>query len=221
MEFIEQSFENLRNHLINNGLNKKKSSFTLIDSISISSTKPKDIDVFFLGNMIDREKTPRDKFYVENREYKVVDNYFDVYFAIKAKEFDTLSMIFRILVDFEVMENAKVFLLNATKELENSPSFVKYFLERNSSFALVKISVSVKSLVKPPIVKEVTKVDMLTQNIESIKPTKEYKKEDKKIKETIITRVDKDESKRLGKTKIVTEICRDYEKRILKKKDKK
>ncbi len=221
MEFIEQSFENLRDHLMDNGLDKKKSSFTLIDSISSSSAKSKDIDVFFLGTMIDREKTPRDKFYLENKEYKVANNYFDIYFAIKAKEFDSLSMIFRILVDFEVMKSAKLFLLNASKELESSPNFIKYFLERNSSCALVRLSVRVESLVTPPTIKDVTKVDMLTQNIASIKPTKEHKEEDKKAQETIITSIDKDASKRLGKTKIVTELYQNYEKRVLKNKDKK
>jgi hypothetical protein len=151
----------------------------------------------------------------------VANNYFDIYFAIRAKEFDILSMIFRILVDFEVMQSDKLFLLNATKELQSSPNFVKYFLERNSSSALVRLSVNVKSLVTPPVVKEVKKVDMLTQNIASISPSTESKEEDKKNKETLITKIDKDESKRLGKTKIVTEIHRDYEKRVLKKKDKK
>jgi len=223
MEFIEESFNHLQNHLLANGLKKKKKNFNLINSISKPSSS-EDIDAFFLGTLINREKTPRDKIYLEDKQYKVVDNVFDVYFAIYSNDFKTLAMIFRIFADFEVIDGGiKVALLNSIKELDDSPIFVKTFLEKDNNYSsiVVKLTISVASLLTPPTIKEVTKVEMITEKISTIKKNKKLETTNQ---ETLVSYIEKStaESQESKKTKIITEISQDYEKLILKKKkDKK
>jgi len=222
MEFIEESFNHLQNHLLANGLEKKKKNFNLINSISKPSSAPEDIDAFFLGTLINREKTPRDKIYLEDKQYKVVDNVFDLYFAISSNEFNTLAMIFRIFADFEVIEGGiKVTLLNSIKELDESPIFVKTFLKQDNNYnaVVVKLSKNVASLLTPPTVKEVKKVEMITEKISTMKKDKKLETNNS---ETIVTYIEKTRSKDSKKRKIITEISQDYEKVVLtKKKDKK
>lgn len=219
MEFIENGFNNLKNHLIKNGLEKSRNDFYFINSISDFSTKEDNIDLLLLGILLDREKTSKDKFYIEDSVYKVKKNIFDLYFAIHSNNFNLLSMVFKVLVDFENLENGeKVFLLNVANKLDESPEFVKNFFklsEKNGSL-LLKLSVSVESLVVPPKVKKVTKVEMLTQKLSVVK-----QEETKGQSSTTVFYVDKEESVKLEKTKIITEISEDYEKKILKRKDKK
>jgi hypothetical protein len=222
MEFIEESFNHLQNHLLANGLKKKKKNFNLINSISKPSSASEDIDAFFLGTLINREKTPRDKIYLEDKQYKVVDNSFDLYFAISSNEFDTLAMIFRIFADFEVIDGGvKVTLLNSKKELDETPIFVKTFLKQDNNYnvVVVKLSKNVPSLLTPPTIKEVKKVEMITEKISTIKKDKQL---ETKKDETIVSYIEQTTSQDSKKTKIITEISQDYEKVVLKKKkDKK
>ena len=222
MEFIEESFNHLQDHLLANGLKKKKKNFNLLNSISKPSSVPEDIDAFFLGTLINREKTPRDKIYLEEKQYKVVDNSFDVYFAICSNELKTVAMIFRIFADFEVIDGGiKVALVNSIKELDEGPIVVKTFLkqENNYNAIVVKLTISVASLLTPPTIKEVKRVEMVTEKISTIK-------KDKKLEimnqETVVSYIEKTTSLDSKKTKIITEISQDYEKLVLKKKkDKK
>jgi hypothetical protein len=127
MEFIEKSFESLVGHLIDNGLEAKQDSFKLIDSIS-STINNKKINLFLLGVLVNREKTPKNKIYREGREYKAGENFFEIYFAITLSNLNQYAKILRILCDFEEdKEKNRYRLLNSSKELKDA-TLVEHFL---------------------------------------------------------------------------------------------
>lgn len=154
MEYIKESFDILQKHLLDNGLSKG-SSFELILSLTPNILEKK-IYTFFLGVLVDRDKTQSQKVYKIDKKYELANNYFDIYFALYSENLDDLALISRILVDFEEMENIKFRLLNSKKELQDN-LIVQNFLRLNthhsfiSSTALfVKVSVSAKSLKQLP-----------------------------------------------------------------------
>ena len=221
MEFIEEGYECLKNHLIKNGLEQEERNFNLISSMSTYKNQPNKVDVFFLGMLINREKTPRDKLYFQDKQYKVANNIFELYFAIGSDNVTILAKLFRILIDFESLEDGKkIYVLNGLKDLNEVPVFVNNFFNKSihSTATLLKLTMSVESLVEAPEVKEIKKVVMITQKLSSIKKTK---KTSQKENEVMVSYVDKEASDKLGKTKIITELHSSYEKKILKKKDKK
>lgn len=219
MEFIEKSFESLRTHLISNGLNVKEENFNFIHSISSFSEKKEFVDICFLGTLINREKTPRYKFYLQDNVYKVANNTFDVYFALYTQKLSTLSIMYQIMVDFENFKDGeKLFLLNGLNELKESPDFVKDFLKRSQKNGLmvVKIGCKVPSLVTPPVLKEVKRVEVISLD-------SSIKKEKKKVKSTstLVTYLEKDETQSNKEDhKIVTSTVENYEKRLNKKEKK-
>ena len=169
MEFIEKSFQDLIKHCISKGLDVKQENFNLINSFS-SALKKDCINVFLLGVLLNRDKTPKNKIYKEGREYKAGENYFDLYYAIYVDDFEKLSLLLRILSDFEEDEKGNKYrLLNSSKDLQESllvDNFLKMrdekldFIVTNSIFLKIQTSViTLKSIPKTVPVSDV-KVNM-------------------------------------------------------------
>lgn len=168
MEFIEKSYNTLVEHLLNNGLQKDKTDFEIIDSIT-SLEKSENINIFLLGVLLDRVKTQGGNVYKKDKKYEISDNNFEIFYAIKVplKELTSMSFIIRILSDFEQMEVAKVRLLNSLKDLQDN-SLVNNFMKTNniSNVIFVKVTISEKSLKNAPLVVPVSDIKLDLKNKE-------------------------------------------------------
>lgn len=189
MEFIEKSFESLISHCIHNGLDVKSNDFNLINSLSTPLDNKK-INIFLLGVMVNREKTPKNKVYREGREYKLVDNFFEIYFSITFPNLEQYAKVLRILCDFEEdTEKTKYRLLNSSEELKDS-TLVEHFLNlRNdkggsmsANAVFVKVEKSVETLQALPQTTPVStvKIKKLTKEDKNWVPEKEIDKKRKK-----------------------------------------
>ena len=153
MGFIERAYDSLVEHLLELGLKRKRDDFTLIDSITDIERQDK-ISLFLLGVMLDRSKTQNGAIYKKNRKYEVAHNSFEIFFAIKLPVgwLDDMSLIMRILSDFEQMKDAKLRLLNSSKELQDN-LIVREFLRQNGSTnaIFVKVTAVEESLKEVPV----------------------------------------------------------------------
>jgi len=162
MEFIEKSYNTLVEHLTSNGLEKDTDDFKIIDSIGSFENANK-INIFLLGVLLDRVKTQGGNIYKKNKKYEVANNNFEIFYAIKLPldELSAMSLIVRILSDFEQMDGAKVRLLNSKKELEDT-LLVNNFMKVNniSNIIFVKVTISEVSLKNAPVVVPVSDIKL-------------------------------------------------------------
>jgi len=162
MEFIEKSYNTLVEHLTSNGLEKDTDDFKIIDSIGSFENANK-INIFLLGVLLDRVKTQGGNIYKKNKKYEVANNNFEIFYAIKLplNELSAMSLIVRILSDFEQMDGAKVRLLNSKKELEDT-LLVNNFMKVNniSNIIFVKVTISEVSLKNAPVVVPVSDIKL-------------------------------------------------------------
>ena len=120
MEFIEESFEALIKHCIDNGLEVKEKDFTLINSI-LDTPNDKKINLFLMGVFLNREKTPKIKVYRERDKYKLERNFFEVYFSMTFLNLEHYAKVLRILCDFEEDKEKNRFrLLNSSQDFKAS-----------------------------------------------------------------------------------------------------
>lgn len=170
MEFIEDSFKSLINHFIDNGLKFKEKDFNFIDSLSTPVASEK-INVFLLGVMVNRDKTPKNKVYREGRDYKLADNFFEIYFSITFPNLDVYAKTVRILCDFEEdEEKTKYRLLNSSQDLKES-TLVEHFLNlkndkgvsMSANAVFVRVEKSVSTLQTLPTSTPVSDVSIKTK----------------------------------------------------------
>lgn len=170
MEFIEKSFESLITHCMDNGLDVKENDFTLINSLSMPVDNKK-INVFLLGVMVNREKTPKNKVYREGRDYKLANNFFEIYFSMTFPSLEQYAHVLRVLCDFEEgSDKTKYKLLNASEELKTS-TLVEHFLtlkndkgvSMSANAVFVKVEKSVETLQTLPNVTPVSDINIKTK----------------------------------------------------------
>jgi len=170
MEFIEESFQSLIKHCINNGLERKEKDIHFIDSLS-TPIDSKKINVFLLGVMVNREKTPKNKVYREGRDYKLADNFFEIYFSITFPNLEAYAKTLRILCDFEEdEEKTKYRLLNSSQDLKES-TLVEHFLNlkndkgvsMSANAVFVRVEKSVSTLQTLPTRTPVSDIDIKTK----------------------------------------------------------
>ena len=162
MEFIEKSYNSLVEHLQQNGLKKEMSDFNIIDSITALEKQDK-INIFLLGVLLDRVKTQGGNVYKKDKKYKVANNNFEIFYAIKLPiaQLDAIGLILKILSDFEQMSIAKVRLLNSKKELEENLLVTNFIKTNNiSNIIFVKVTISEASLKNAPEVVPVSDIKL-------------------------------------------------------------
>ena len=170
MEFIEDGFQSLVNHCINSGLDVKEKDINFIDSL-ISPIDSKKINVFLLGVMVNRDKTPKNKVYREGRDYKLADNFFEIYFSMTFPNVDLYAKTLRILCDFEEdKEKTRYRLLNSSQDLKES-TLVEHFLNlkndkgvfMSANAVFVRVEKSVSTLQTLPKVTPVSDIKIKTK----------------------------------------------------------
>jgi hypothetical protein len=170
MEFIENSYKRLVDHCISNGLSANKADFTLVNSLS-TVLDDKKINIFLLGVLLNREKTPKNKVQKIGREYELGHNYYEIFFALYVRDLDRYAMLLRILSDFEEDEDKNRYrLLNSSKELKDSMIVENFLSIKDSSkqqiatnSIFIRVETSVDTLQVMPQTIPVREIDIKTK----------------------------------------------------------
>jgi len=184
MAFIEESFNVLIKHCINNGLEVKEKDFALINSIS-DTPNDKKINLFLMGVFLNREKTPKIKVYRERDKYRLEKNFFEVYFSMTFPSLEEYSQVLRILCDFEEdSEKNRFRLLNSSQDFKSSLLIEPFLNLKNdkgvsnrANAVFVRVEKSVETLQTAPERKLVKEVK-IQQTIEHKGKWVEFKKEE-------------------------------------------